>query len=116
MASAKNGSIINISSITAYRGVLGASNYAAAKAGLTALTKSAAMEFGRHNIRVNAVLPGFHNTDMGQKASKVYVEKALQDSVLSLTTDISELSSFVLFLSGMKTVSGQVFSWDSRII
>jgi 3-oxoacyl-[acyl-carrier protein] reductase len=116
MAVKKDGVIINISSITAFRGALGAANYAAAKAGLLALTKSAAIEFGRHNIRVNSVLPGFHLTSMGEDASRSYKERAVQESVLGLTTDIKELAEFIRFLSGTKTVSGQVFNWDSRVI
>jgi len=110
------GAIINISSIAGVRGNFGGANYAAAKAGLIALTKTAAKELGPQKITVNAVLPGFHLTDMGGAMPEKYSQKIKTDSVLGLTTDIKELADFVVFLSGMKTVSGQVFNWDSRVI
>jgi 3-oxoacyl-[acyl-carrier protein] reductase len=115
MARRKSGSIISIASLAAFKGPLGAANYASAKAGLVALTKSAAREFGRYAVRVNAVLPGFHMTDMGSSVQGGYADKARQESVLGISTDIQELAEFVIFLSTMKTVSGQVFNIDSRI-
>ncbi len=110
------GSIINIGSIIGFRGAFGSANYAGAKAGLAGLTKSAAVELGRFNVRVNMVLPGFHLTDMGAGASDRYAAQARQDSVLGVTTDIGEFARFVMFLSRTATVSGQVFNFDSRIL
>ncbi len=112
----EGGAIINISSIAGVRGNYGGANYALAKAGLIALTKTAAREFGPMNITVNAVLPGFHLTDMGKTISEKYAKKIKEESVLGLTTDVKELARFVVFLAGMKTVSGQVFNIDSRMI
>jgi 3-oxoacyl-[acyl-carrier protein] reductase len=116
MAGNKGGAMINIGSIVGFRGAFGSANYAGAKAGLAGLTRSAAIELGRFNVRVNLVLPGFHLTDMGTGASDKYVEKARQDSVLGMTTDLDELARFVVFLSQARTVSGQVFNFDSRIL
>ncbi|MHB9155081.1 MAG: SDR family oxidoreductase, partial [Endomicrobiales bacterium] len=116
MAGRRDGSIITLTSLGGQKGLFGASNYAASKAGVIALTKSAARELGRFNIRVNAVMPGFHLTDMGKNLPNGYVEKVKNESVLGLTTDIKELREFVFFLAKAKTVSGQVFNWDSRII
>lgn len=116
MSKAGGGAIVNIASIIGVRGARGSSNYAASKAGVIALTKTAAAEFGRFGVCVNAVLPGFHFTDMGKNASCDYIEKIKQESVIGKTTDINELAQFIVFLSGMKTVSGQVFNWDSRVI
>ena len=110
------GAIINISSIAGVRGNFGGANYAAAKAGLIALTKTAAKEFGPKHITVNAVLPGFHLTDMGKALTEKYTNKIKEESALGLTTDVKELAGFVVFLSNMKTVSGQIFNIDSRII
>ncbi|MFH1367560.1 MAG: SDR family NAD(P)-dependent oxidoreductase [Elusimicrobiota bacterium] len=112
----KSGSVINIASISGLKGAHGSGNYAAAKGGLIALTKSAAIELGRFGICVNAVCPGFHLTDMGRHATDRYIEETKKASVLGLTTDINELADFVYMLSLSKTVSGQVFNWDSRII
>lgn len=60
----KSGRIINISSINGMRGKFGLSNYAASKAGIIGLTKSVASELGRAGITVNAIAPGFIETDM----------------------------------------------------
>ncbi len=116
MARSKGGAMINVGSILGFRGAFGSANYAGAKAGLIGLTKSAAIELGRFNVRVNMVLPGFHLTDMGSGASEKYVEKARQDSVLGVTTDVNEFARFVVFLSQARTVSGQVFNFDSRVL
>ncbi|MBD3270924.1 MAG: SDR family NAD(P)-dependent oxidoreductase [Elusimicrobia bacterium] len=107
------GSIIIIGSIQGVRGGYGTAAYAASKGGVISLMLSAAAELGRRNITVNVVFPGYHATGMENKA---YEQKALQESVISQTTDINELVQFVTMLAEMKTVSGQVFNWDSRMI
>lgn len=116
MSKKRAGAIVNISSIVGVRGSYGNANYAAAKAGVIALTKAAARELGRFSIRVNAVLPGYHATDMGSTAPVDYVENIKRESVLGCTTDINELARFVVLLAASTTVSGQVFNWDSRVL
>ncbi len=116
MAKKRSGSIINIASISALKAYFGAANYSASKAGVIALTKTAAREAGHFGITVNAVLPGFHLTDMGKTAGADYIEKIKSESVLNATADIAELADFVLMLARLKTVSGQAFNIDSRII
>lgn len=116
MSRQRGGSIIVLSSIVGMRGSVGNANYAAAKAGLTALAKGAARELGRFGVRVNTILPGFHLTGMGKTAPAAYIEKIKAESVLGCTTDIHELAAFVGFLSETTTISGQVFNWDSRIL
>src|SRR5690606_560658 len=64
MMKARSGSIINMSSIVGVKGNAGQSSYAASKAGIIGFTKSIAQEIGSRNIRVNAIAPGFIETDM----------------------------------------------------
>ncbi|OGR83918.1 MAG: hypothetical protein A2901_07060 [Elusimicrobia bacterium RIFCSPLOWO2_01_FULL_54_10] len=116
MVEQKDGAIINIASLVALRGSIGNANYAASKAGLLALTKSAAKEFGRFNVRVNAVLPGFHLTDMAREVWAKYEEKIRSEHVLERLTDIRELAQFIVFLARQKSVSGQVFNFESRVV
>ncbi|NNN04928.1 MAG: 3-oxoacyl-ACP reductase FabG [Elusimicrobia bacterium] len=64
MMARRSGQIINVSSVSGLRSLPGQANYAAAKAGLIAMTRTLALELGRYNIRVNAIAPGFIETDM----------------------------------------------------
>jgi 3-oxoacyl-[acyl-carrier protein] reductase len=116
MSKRKSGSIINIASIRAFTAFIGSANYSASKAGLIAFTKNLSIEAGHFGITANAVLPGFHFTNMGNNASDSYIKKVKEESVLNTTTDIKELTDFIIFLSELKTVSGQVFNFDSRLI
>ncbi|MBL0058171.1 MAG: SDR family oxidoreductase [Elusimicrobia bacterium] len=101
-------------SILGVRGAVGCANYAAAKAGLLGLTKAAALELGRFNIRVNAILPGFHPTEMSDKIPPAQKDRVMAQHALGRSTDLDELTRFVLNLAETTTVSGQVFNVDSR--
>jgi 3-oxoacyl-[acyl-carrier protein] reductase len=116
MSQQKAGSILNVSSIMGMRGGFGNANYAAAKAGLIGLTKGAARELGRFHITVNAVLPGFHETDMANELTDEHRKKIIQEQALGKTTDIKDLSKLVLELAENRSISGQVFNVDSRVI
>ncbi len=116
MRKEKNGFIINIASILGARGAVGCANYVVAKAGLIGLTKAAAQELGRYNIRVNAVMPGFHPTEMSEKIPSEQLERVRAQYVLGRATDMNDLARFVLTLAEMSTVSGQVFNVDSRVL
>lgn len=115
MAEQKRGSIINVASILGVRGGIGTANYSASKAGLIGLTKSAAKELGRFQIKVNAILPGFHLTDMGS-AVKKHLDKILAEHVLGRSTDLNELAEFVVTVAEQNSASGQIFNFDSRIV
>lgn len=116
MIQEKTGQIINIASIAGLKGREGLSSYAASKAGLIGLTRTAAAELGRYNIMVNAVLPGYLLTDMGQVTNERAKALALKDSVMNSFSSPENAAHFICCLSEMRGVTGQVFNLDSRII
>jgi 3-oxoacyl-[acyl-carrier protein] reductase len=116
MAKENHGGIINISSIMAVKPAFGNANYSAAKAGLIALTKAAARELGRFHITVNAVLPGFHNTELARHLPAEHRKKVLEEHVTGRTTRIEDLTRVVLEIAQNPSVSGQVFNVDSRVV
>jgi len=115
MLQRRSGHIISIASLSGIMGREGQVNYSAAKAGLIGLTKTAARELGPSNIKVNAVLPGYLATDMGQAAPDRVRERAVSESALGRTSEPGEVAEFVYRLSLMNNVSGQVFNLDSRL-
>lgn len=115
MTAQKDGYILNVSSLVAQRGGFGNANYAAAKAGVIALTKTAARELGRFNVRVNALIPGFHLTDMSAPVWEKRQEDILREHALGRLPTPDELGEFVAALVTQKTVTGQVFSYESRV-
>ena len=116
MMKSRRGHIINISSIVGIQGRVGQANYSASKAGLIGLTKAAAKELGRLNIQVNAVLPGYLPTEMGEAVSDAVLSRVLRENVLGRISDPAEVANFIYRLSLMNNVSGQVFNLDSRIV
>jgi 3-oxoacyl-[acyl-carrier protein] reductase len=116
MSKQHNGHIINIASISGMQGREGQANYSASKAGLIGLTRACARELGRFNVKVNAVLPGYIPTDMGNTASDHIYQRVLKENVLNRVSDPREVADFIYHLSLMDNVSGQVFNLDSRIV
>ena len=78
----KKGKIINITSVVGHTGNIGQSNYSASKAGIIAMSKTLALEYGKKNIKVNCVSPGFITSDMTNEISEDY--KAILKSRISL--------------------------------
>ena len=111
-----SGHIISVASIAGVRGRDGQANYASSKAGLIGLTKAAAKEFGGANIQVNCVLPGLLPTDMGAAARERVHGQVIAETTLGRTSNAVEVAAFILHLSRMQNVSGQVFNLDSRIL
>jgi NAD(P)-dependent dehydrogenase (short-subunit alcohol dehydrogenase family) len=114
MVSSGGGHIINVSSRSGLKGKVGQAAYSASKAGMLGLTLSQARELGRRNIRVNALLPGYMPTEMGQESERA-LELAREESELNVIADIQEAATFLLWLVSTKNITGQVFSLDSRI-
>ncbi len=92
------GRIINMSSIIGQMGNVGQSNYAAAKAGLIAFTKSAAQEFARYNITVNAMCPGFIETDMVIALTDEVKEALISRIPLGRFGRPEEVATFIRYL------------------
>jgi 3-oxoacyl-[acyl-carrier protein] reductase len=116
MTKQRRGHIISLASIVGEQGREGQANYSASKAGLIGLTRACAKEFGPWNINVNAVLPGYIPTDMGDTISNTVLDRILKENALHRVSDPKEIAEFMYRLSLMKNVSGQVFNLDSRII
>jgi 3-oxoacyl-[acyl-carrier protein] reductase len=114
LARRRDGFILNVASLLAVRGGAGCANYVASKAGLVGLTKAAARDLGRYNVRVNAVLPGFHETEMTRPLLERFGEEIRKEHLLGRLPDGEEFGRFAVFVSGLKSVTGQVFSFESR--
>ena len=98
MLKEKYGRIINISSASASIGNRGQSNYAAAKAGVEAFTKSLAKEVGKRDITINAVAPGFISTDMTEQNDGVNSEYLIKEIPMGRFGEPEEVADLVGFL------------------
>ncbi len=114
----KSGSIINISSITGVSGNAGQTNYAASKAGVIGLTKSAAKELASRNIRVNAIAPGFIETAMTEKLNDKVKEAMLDHIPLKRYGTAKDVADLVTFLASDKSnyITGQVIHVDGGMV
>jgi len=100
MMKGKGGRIINVASVVAAMGNAGQANYSAAKAGILGLTKSTAREFGPRGITVNAVAPGFIETDMTRELPEDQRQGLLEQVPLGRLGEPEEVAEAVAFLAG----------------
>jgi 3-oxoacyl-[acyl-carrier protein] reductase len=115
MVGRRRGAIVNIASLSALHGVPGHSAYAAAKAGLLAMTRCVAREMGKRNIRVNAVVPGYVATDMTASLPEAAVTQLRAGEVLRAGTSAAAVAEAVLFLLSPRAaaITGQVLTVDA---
>ena len=118
MMKARNGRIINVSSVVGVSGNAGQSNYSASKAGIIGFTKSLAKELASRNILVNAVAPGFIETDMTKALKDDVKEKIFEQIPLKREGKAEEVANVVKFLASSDSsyITGQVINIDGGML
>ncbi len=118
MMKARQGRIINITSVSGIRGNAGQANYAASKAGMIGLTKTTAREFASRNITCNAVAPGFIKTDMTSALGDKVLEEVLKEIPLGVLGETADIANAVLFFASedSKYITGQVICVDGGMV
>jgi len=118
MIKQRYGKIVNIASIIGIIGNVGQANYAASKAGIIALTRTAARELASRNINVNAIAPGFIQTDMTAKLSDEIKQKMLIQIPLGRFGSPGEVAHLCLFLSSDASsfITGQTIVIDGGMV
>ena len=118
MLKQKSGRIVNISSVVGITGNAGQVNYAAAKAGIIGMTKATAKELATRGITVNAVAPGFIQTDMTDELSEKVKETIIGNIPLKRLGTAKDVANLVAFLVGEDSlyITGQVINVDGGMV
>lgn len=112
MMKLRQGAIINLSSVVGLVGNIGQANYAASKAGLLGLTKSVAREIANRGIRVNAIAPGFIESDMTDAIPDKMKEAMISQVPMKRIGTADEVAGVTLFLAQQEYITGQVIAID----
>jgi len=109
------GRIVNVASIIGFTGYSGLSVYAATKASMLGFTRSLAREVGRMAVNVNAVAPGFMDTDMTQAMTEEQRRQVTRRSALRRMADVDDVANAVAYLlgEGGRNISGTVLTVDA---
>lgn len=118
MMKAKYGKIVNISSVAGLVGSAGQANYASAKAGVIAITKTAAREYASRNITVNAVCPGFILTDMTSNLPDKWKEEVIKQTPLPKRGEPADIAKAVRFLASSDAdfITGVILRVDGGMV
>lgn len=112
MTRARQGAIINLSSVVGLTGNAGQANYAASKAGLIGFTKSVAREVAARGVRVNAIAPGFIESDMTDAIPEKMQEAILAGIPMKRIGKAEEVATVASFLAEQEYLTGQVIAID----
>ncbi|WP_249595316.1 3-oxoacyl-ACP reductase FabG [Peribacillus frigoritolerans] len=110
-----HGNIVNISSVSGIKGIEGQTNYSASKAGINGLTKTLAKELGKYKVRVNAICPGFIQSDMTSNLDENRLLEMIPLRELGSPDDVSELAYF-LAERNSKYITGQIITVDGGLM
>ena len=118
LARNRKGAVVNLASVSGITGTKGQPNYSASKAGIIGFTKAVAKELGARNVTVNAVAPGFIESDMTDKLPKQYLDVITKQMIpLGRLGDIDEVAKVVAFLcsDGARYITGQTIVIDGGL-
>ena len=116
MTKARQGAIINMTSVVGLMGNVGQANYAASKAGLIGLTKSVAREVASRNIRVNAIAPGFIESDMTAVLSDKVKDAMKAQIPMKRFGSVEEIATAALFVATQEYITGQTIAIDGGMV